>query len=174
MIAQLIDKAIEINDSLTSYDSEKGEAVQNCVQIPTLKPDFYRNISPMLKERFDMMSYWKNATHGDWLSIEEMVLLWKNERDPYIAQIKHQLRAFSDNWINDASSLFKEERISVFAIEENGNEHIYLVWFDDVVEPEFWVYDSNGMARYEHLECYLNAYISDDLSAYENHWILGC
>jgi hypothetical protein len=173
MTTKLIYKAIETNDLLIGYTSEKGIAEQNHIQIPTLKPDFYRKISPMLKERFDIMSYWKNATHGDWLSINEMNLLWRDTIDSHVIQLKNQLKAFSENWINDAISLFKEERISIFAIEENGNERIYLVWFDDVVEPEFWVYDSNGMARYENLECYLNAYLSDDLSAYENNWILG-
>ena len=47
-----------------------------------------------------------------------------------------------------------------------------MIWFDDVAEPEFWVYDSNGMARYENLKSYLEAYLSDDISAYNKNPML--
>jgi hypothetical protein len=173
MIRDLIIKVIEVNDSLTSKSSEKGAVTKVITKIPTLKQSYYRPISPMLKERYAFLSYWRNATHGDWLSTDEMELLWLNNSTPYINQLKHQLKAFSENWINDASSLFKDYRISVFAIEENGNEHIYLIWFDDIEEPELWVYDSNGMARYKNIKDYLDAYLSDEMSAYSAGWILA-
>jgi len=166
MIKEIIEEAIRVNDSLCSQPSEKGDVRREVTKIPTLENNYFRNVSPMLKERYSIISYWRNATHGDWLSIDEMEMLWLKDSTPYINQIRNQIKAFFENWPNDASSLFKNNRISVFAIDDNGNEHIYLIWFDDVEEPEFWVYDSNGMARYKDIKTYLEAYLSDDLSAY--------
>jgi hypothetical protein len=168
MIVEVLKETIKVNDSLCSQPSERGKVKGKITKIPTLENNYYRDISPMLKERYSILSYWRNATHGNWLSIEEMKMLWLNHSTPYINQLKNQIKAFSENWSNDASSLFKDNRISVFAIDDNGNEHIYLIWFDDVEEPELWVYDSNGMARYKNLKTYLEAYLSDDLSAYNN------
>ena len=124
----------------------------------------------MLKERYSAFSYWRNATHANWLSLEEMAMLWQDNPTPYVIQLKNQIKAFSENWPNDASSLFKDNRISVFAIDDNGNEHIYMIWLDDIDEPEFWIYDSNGMARYKNIKTYLEAYLLDDLSAYNKWW----
>ena len=168
-IVDIIQKVVETNDSLTSQSSERGVAAENVAKIPTLEQGCYRGVSPMLKERYSVLGHWRNATHGHWLSLDEMEMLWHDSSDPYITRLQNQIKAFSENWPNDASSLFKGHRISVFAIDDNGNEHIYMVWLDDVEEPEFWVYDSNGMARYENLRNYLEAYLSDDLSAYNKN-----
>ena len=166
MITDILKETMRVNDSLCSQLSEKGVVKIKITKVPTLENNFYRNVSPMLDERYSILSYWRNATHGDWLSIEEMEMLWLKDSSPYINQLKNQIKAFSENWPNDASSLFKDNRISVFAIDDNGNEHIYLIWLDDIDEPELWVYDSNGVARYKNLKKYLEAYLSDDLSAY--------
>ena len=165
-IGEILIETIKVNDLLCSLPSEKGVVKEKITKIPTLERNYYRDVSQMLKERYSILSYWKNATHGNWLSIEEMEMLWLDNSTPYINQLKNQIKAFSENWSNDASSLFKNNRISVFAIDDNGTEHIYLIWFDDVEEPEFWVYDSNGMARYKNIKTYLEAYLFDDLSAY--------
>lgn len=101
-----------------------------------------------------------------------MQALWGSPSDDKIADIKRALISISENWANDAIALFKPERISVFACDDTSNERIYLLWFDWVIEPELWVYDSNGEAHYKNLELYLKAYLDDDLSAYTQQWIL--
>lgn len=78
--------------------------------IPTLKDGVYREISPMLAERYKMFGRWEKATHGHWL------------------------------------------------------------WIDFEDEPEFWVCDSNGESRYMNIKEYLEAYLSDDVSAAERTW----
>ena len=170
MITDILTKVIEENGSLTSEPSERGEATNVIKGIPTLKHGYYREASSMLKERYSAFSYWRNATHGNWLSLEEMTMLWQDKPNPYVAQLQNQVKAFAENWPNDASSIFKENRVSVFAIDDNGNEHIYMIWLDFKEEPEFWIYDSNGMARYKNIKTYLEAYLSDDLSAYNKWW----
>ena len=144
-------------------------------KIPTLQPDVYREFSPLLKIRYEMFSSWILAPHGNWLSLNEMQELWQDDDNSseYITDIKEQLLASKEWWGNDATALFKDERISIFAAEEFGNERIYLIWFDDIDEPELWVYDENGEARYENIEQYLKAYLNDDLENYSKPWILG-
>lgn len=170
-IKDLIIRVEHINNELTSIPSELHTYNMEIDCIPTLQPEFYRIASPMLRERYNNFGYWRNATHGDWLSINDMKELWKNESTQYIENIKHQLSACSQTWPNDACSLFKDNRISIFAADVNSFERIYIVWLDEVDEPEIWVYDSNGMARYKNLKFYLKAYLDDDLSAYNKSFI---
>lgn len=170
-IKELIIKAKHINNELTSLPSNLYICKVEIDCIPTLQTGIYRRISPMLRERYNNFGSWENATHGDWLSIDDMKELWKEKPTSYIENIKHQLHSCSQNWPNDACSLFKDNRISVFAADVNSFERIYIVWLDEVDEPEIWVYDSNGMARYKNLMCYLEAYLEDDLSAYNKLFI---
>lgn len=172
-LRKCIEEAIKVNQTLTILPSSVGTADKQFEKVPTLEPEVYRKTSPMLKIRFQMLGYWKNATHGDWLSLTEMESLWGSNDSSYIENIQKQLIAVSENWPNDACALFKKNRISVYAADENGFERIYIVWFDEVEEPELWVYDTNGMARYKNLLCYLKAYLDDDLSAYNDKWIIG-
>jgi len=127
----------------------------------------------MLKARFEQFGAWQAATHANWLSLTEMVKLWNNSADTGISSTKKMLEIISENWPNDAIALFKPERISVFAAQDTGNERIYLLWFDFSDEPEVWVYDANGEAHYKNLEMYFTAFLDDNLSAFENRWILG-
>ncbi len=161
-IGNIIKEVIDVNDSLTSYPSERGVAAKTATKIPTLRNGYYRDMSPMLKERYSILGYWRNATHGNWLSLDEMEMLWLDSTDPYIIQLQNQIKAFSEHWPNDANSLFKDNHISIFAIDDNGNEHIYMIWLDCIDEPEFWVYDSNGITRYKDIKTYLEAYLSDE------------
>lgn len=74
------------------------------------------------------------------------------------------------NWENDIASLFKPNRVSVFAGSEYTSERVYLIWLDAKQEPEIWVYDTNGLSRYNDLLEYLSAYLEDDLSKASNTW----
>jgi len=165
----------ELDDELeekNNYISPK-KAVDFSKCIPTIEKNFYRELSPMLTIRFAHMGGWEDATHGDWLDTSEMEIFWNDaENTERLESIKRNIIASIDNWINDAGALFKENRISVFAGSSYTYERIYLIWFDDIEEPELWVYDSNGISRYLNLEENLNAYLDDDLSASDSNWIL--
>jgi hypothetical protein len=140
-------------------------------KIPTLDKGVYQKASPMLIERFKTYGRWENATHGNWLSIKDMETIWSNEiQDDFIDLIKYHTECLKENWPNHASGLFKDNRLSLFAGSEIGNEAIFLLWLDDEIEPELWVYDSNGESRYKNLDEYLIAYLKDDLSASTRSW----
>lgn len=171
MITTLLKRA------LADISEQDGEPVTplpaepDKTQVPTLQAGRYRPLSPQLKERFALLGAWAEATHADWLSLTQMEALW-SPTSPTAAARKQNLTTIADNWQNDAVALFKEDRISVFALAEEGTERMYLLWFDCVDEPEVWVYDTNGEAHYRDLKAYLQAYLDDDLTAYEKHWLL--
>lgn len=71
-IKNLIIKAKHINNELTSLPSNLYICKVEIDCIPTLQTGIYRRISPMLRERYNNFGSWENATHGDWLSIDDM------------------------------------------------------------------------------------------------------
>ncbi|WP_052314893.1 hypothetical protein [Pectobacterium parmentieri] len=140
-------------------------------RIPTLMKGVYRDSSSMLSERFKLYGRWENATHGNWLSISDMETLWADTiQDELIDSIKFQAECLRDDWSNNAFGLFKENRLSLFAGSDIGNEAMFLLWIDDEDEPEIWVYDANGESRYKNFNEYLVAYLNDDVSASALSW----
>ncbi|WP_200912550.1 hypothetical protein [Sphingomonas sp. Leaf242] len=139
-------------------------------QVPTLAKGVCRPVSPMLRARFQAFGRWRLATHGHWLSSADMVALWDEPADPLLREIREMREAAEENWPNDASALFRPERLSLFAGNDVSNDKIYLLWLDCADEPELWVYDSNGEGRYSDLAAYLTAYLCDDLTAFERSW----
>lgn len=172
MIKELILKSIELTKLYLEVDQvtlsfpdviDKG--------IPTLKPGTYQDCSLMLKERYEMFGRWESATHGHWLSLSDMEAMWEETiEDNFLGCIQAQRVAGELGWPDEASALFRPERLSLFACSDITNEKIYLLWFEFEDEPELWVYDSNGESRYKNLEEYLIAYLNDDLSASEKTW----
>lgn len=167
MILSYIDAIVEElqSDSEIHFQTNAYEFID----VPTLQANSYRKASPQLLAIYNRISSWVDSTHGDWLSIDEMKQLWcddcANER---ISSIKSNICSAASNWCNDARSLYNDERISLFAGSAYTFERVYLIWFDSEIEPEAWVYDANGFARYKTIECYLKAFIADDLTAYSN------
>lgn len=139
-------------------------------QIPTLARGVYRAVSPMLRSRFEAFGRWRLATHGHWLSIGDMAALWDETDDSLLREIAEMRNAGESGWPNEASALFRPERLSLFAGSDVSNEKIYLLWIDFEDEPELWVYDSNGESRYRDLAAYLQAFLDDDMSAAERSW----
>lgn len=173
MLLENINRVIQKRCSLAGPHSrsepEKAESLGE--GIPTLATGIFRKTSPMLLVRFENFGRWKNATHGDWLSIRDMETLWQVDlKDERLNAIRLQALAMKDNWPNHVYGLFREERLSLFAGDGHGNESIYLVWLDFEDEPEIWVYDSNGESRYKDLNEYLACYLSDDVSAAQRSW----
>jgi len=139
--------------------------------VPTLKPGVRRGFSPMLRERFEAYGRWERATHATWLSLGDMASLWGDvPADPLRAEYRMALEAARSDWPNHATGLFKDERLTLFAVSDLDNESVALLWLDFEPEPEVWVYDANGESRYKDLEAYLDAYLSDDLSAARRSW----
>ena len=171
MIASLLQKVVEEVQEMDETASAPTPA-EAFDQIATLQAGVYRPLSTQVRERFAQFGAWPEATHADWLSLADITALWEPKDATALARQKN-LAVLSKNWPNDATALFKADRISVFALGQEGTERIYLLWFDCMDEPELWVYDTNGEAHYRDLQSYLEAYLADDLSAYEEHWLLG-
>ena len=173
MVQDLIEKAVVKRRSFLNEKvrSRPLPATPLSKGVPTLRSGTYRPLSSQLQERYELFGRWETATHGHWLGIDDMEALWKETiDDDFLDRIRIQRVAGEENWPNEASALFRPERLTLFACSDLTNEKIYLLWFDFEDEPEFWVYDSNGESRYKDLTEYLTAYLTDDVSAAERSW----
>lgn len=172
MIDDLIRRAMDANKAFRGGQlGPTGKLDADLSRIPTLKPNVYREMTDQLRKRFELLGRWEQATHGVWLSLDDMEELWQSKHsDPVIEQIVAIAGFGSDDWPNEASNMFKLERLSVFAASDLNYHKIYLLWLDEVSEPELWVYDSNGESRYPDLRSYLQAYVDGDLSASSRSW----
>jgi hypothetical protein len=173
VISELIYKAIEKKKSFMQRpaDAPTFPATSLDRGLPTLRAGMYRDFRPLLKQRFELFGRWERATHGHWLGINDMEALWQESiGEDLLNRIKAQRIAGEQGWPNEASALFKPERLSLFACSDLTNETIYLLSLDFTDEPELWVYDSNGESRYKDLEEYLVAYLDDDISASSRSW----
>ena len=176
MIENTLKKAVEKRLSLagphTRFPPEPaGPPAQLSQGIPTLENGTWRALSPQLRERWLAFGRWRHATHGHWLSPDDMRALWDAQpADPLAKAIRLQAESLRDNWANHAYALFRPARLSLFAGSDLGNESIFLLWLDFEDEPEVWVYDANGESRYKDLGTYLESYLADDVSAAERSW----
>jgi hypothetical protein len=170
----LIEQAVSKNDSLRKAQSRFSVSVPLGRGIPTLKPETFQPFTPELKQRYELFGRWERATHGHWLGLDDMEALWgESLADRLLREIRESRVAGEENWPNEASALFKPERLSLFACSDISNEKIYLLWLEFEDEPELWVYDSNGESRYKDLDQYLEAYLNNDVSAAERRWKLS-
>ena len=171
MVADLIQQCFEKKQAFRRAAPPARQPVMAAPEafargVPTLKGTGYREVSPMLAERYRMLGRWTNATHGHWLGISDMEAIRQPDiADPVLQVVKQQQVSAEENWPNEASALFQADRLSLFAGSDLGNEKIYLLWVDCAEEPELWVYDANGESRYKDLSLYLAAYLADDVSA---------
>lgn len=178
MLKENLEKSVQLTRSLPTPDGYLGPEAPTEIGlgVPTLEKGVYRKFSPMINERFSTYGRWEHATHGSWLSLKDMEQLWDEKldkkNDELIVRIVSQISAARNGWLDHAYSLFRDDRISVFAGSDNGNECIVLLWLELEDEPELWVYDSNGEARYKNLNDYLISYLTDDLSAFDVSWRL--
>lgn len=160
---------MDLNRPEPSYSDGRGVET-----IPTLDPSVQRAATPMLRKRFAFCGAWELATHGDWLSIDEIEALTRGDMtDERLCGIDANRKASTLGWMNDAGGLFLPSRLTYFAGTRNSYERVYLLWLDDKAEPEVWAYDTNGEARYVNLDAYLTAYLADDFAAYDARWHLA-
>ncbi len=184
VIGDLIDQSIAKTDAIDADLDQEANVAETpewarsvrspaelaADMIPTLAPGVYQPTTPMLRDRFAKFGRWLRATHGHWLSLSDMAALWGEPDEPLLRDIAAMREGGEKGWPNEASALFRPERLSLFAGSDLSNEKIYLLWLEFEDEPELWVYDSNGEARYRDLASYLQAYLTDDLSAFDRSW----
>lgn len=160
----VVNKLNSFGLEFTSFPKRNESSFEG--KIPTLKKGVYRESSPMLRCRFEKYKRWENASHGCWLSIDDMEYLWgKSIENDFLEGVKIQVDSLKSEWPNHALSLFRDERISLFAASDISNESIVLLWLDFKDEPEVWTYDANGESKYKNLNEYLLSYLNDDVNS---------
>ncbi len=175
MIKDLIEQAFEKKVMLKAGSPPSRQPLMtpetsSRIEVPTLQPGVYQKPSPMIAERFHLFGRWRNATHGHWLSIGDLESLWGEPDDQFLVEIQSSRAGGERGWPDEASALFRPERLSLFACSELNYEKIYLLWLEFWDEPELWVYDANGETRYKDISTYLQAYINDDMSSAGVSW----
>jgi hypothetical protein len=138
-------KGYGIEESV-SLEIEPAEPVQT---IPTFRPGRDRQVSPMLKARYDYAGAWNWA--GDlWLAASEMPRRMRSR------SVKSYHRALRENWEDSAPMLFRDERLSLFGVSDGVPDNLtYLVWGESEAEPELWRYAGLESHRFKDLSEFL-------------------
>lgn len=118
-------------------------------RIPSLDSGAAFEMSPQLAARFSYCSRWTNASVGlDWLSLSQMSKLPKTKlaKENIVARAKH--------WKGSVLSKYPWSQLSLFAVNLDLADEIYLIWRGSV-EPRIVWYSS----QHEHAFVNLNSYI---------------
>lgn len=130
-------------------------------KIRTLDYNFFREISPMLRERFEFCSKWENAyLSQDWLSLEE-INNWKTNKTLCTWVDLRKENSYPGEPLEDHPA----KNIAVYSINPHEPEEIYLIWSDDSLEPRVWHYVGADFYTYNSLErflLYINGLIGDE------------
>lgn len=131
-----IGKALDIN---------VGEA-NKVTTIPTFDPNVSRQLTPMLKARFEYAGSWRMGQEI-WLSASQMASAMRKKK------IQRYHLALRENWEDSAPMTYSDDRLSLFEVTEGVPEDLtYLVWKTDSGEPEVWVYEGFDSHRFKNLE----------------------
>lgn len=120
--------------------------------VPTLHPDYYRPLTPMLRARFEYASEWRNAYAGhDWLSIQQMKDATKD------GKLLDKVKSCAEMWSSSPPARFAMSQISLFGIYFDQGEETYLVWpTTDGAEPHVVSYAGNYEREFNNLKDYLS------------------
>jgi hypothetical protein len=120
--------------------------------IPSLTPEIYFPMSPMLSDRFQFAGRWENATAAfTWLSLHDMRSAWTD------SQILESIRLRKSNWPDSVLTQYAPEKISIFALDLDEGNEIYLI-SEDRPEPLIVSYFEGQEDRYKNLSEYLSAW----------------
>jgi hypothetical protein len=124
--------------------------------VPTLKNNFSRVASPMLKTRFTYAARWEKATYGHtWLSLDDMAQLWTD------ASLRSAVDVRKEHWLDSPPATYHANELSLFAVDRMGGEEIYLIWPPSVGdEPKVVAYFLDDRRDFENLAKLWEFYIS--------------
>ena len=134
-----------IQDSLELAISPR----ESVSELPTFDRKISRQLSPMLKARFDYAGSWRMGQEI-WLSATEMPSYLKRRA------VRQCHRALRDQWEGSAPMVFSDRCLSLFGVTEYVPEDlVYLAWREKEREPEVWVYEGMESHNFANLEEYL-------------------
>jgi hypothetical protein len=126
-------------------------------RIATLKPGLSRELSPMLKARFEYASDWENARLSkNWLSLSQIA----RPREISILAEWIDLRA-ENCYGDDPPGCVEPGNCAVFAFNPFEPEETYLIWREGEVEPKVWEYFGADSYVFDNLERYLEYIVGD-------------
>jgi hypothetical protein len=118
-------------------------------RLPTFDLKTTRDLTPMLKARFDHAGTFTRG-RDVWLAAAEMASSMK-QQSTYEYHV-----ALRENWDDSAPMLFPDECLTLFGKTEGAPDNlIYLVWPEAADEPEIWVYAGFQTGKFTDLEQYL-------------------
>ena len=129
--------------------------------IRTLDDNFYRPLSPMLKERFQFCSSWENSyLSQNWLSLSEIENWEKNNKIVQWVELRCE-NSYQGEPLED----FPRKNIAIFSYNPCEPEEIYLIWDDYNEEPRIWHYFGSDFYTFNSLErffLFINGKIGDE------------
>lgn len=115
--------------------------------LATFSSKVFRQLTPMLKARFDYCSSWQDGLFS-WLSAADMTKYMRKR------VIHEQHRALRENWEGSAPMLFPDNELTLFGATKDVQDVVYLVWATNAGEPEVWSYEDYDFNRSINLEAY--------------------
>src|SRR4029079_2766558 len=105
------------------FPQKLGPPERKFSSIPTLKVGHEIKASPQLRDRFKFCGDWINACIGmTWLSISAM------EKASRSRKVKQQIGVRREFWEGSAPQVFPSEKLSLFGIDTELGDEIYLIW----------------------------------------------
>lgn len=124
--------------------------------IATFSAEVTRQLSPMLKDRFDYMGCCVCAGER-WLAASE-VSEWVQKK----SVVRYHL-TLREHWENSAPMLFPDSRLSLFSVYKGVPDNlVYLVWAEEQAEPELWSYSGMNSNRFANLCEYLEWFLRNE------------
>lgn len=131
-----------------SYDLEVSPSTP-IQELPTFDQRVRRAVTPMISARFEHSGQWRRGLEI-WLG-PEAIAIYMGRR-----AIRRMHRAMRENLVGSAPMLFPDRRLTLLETSKGVPEDLtYLVWPDDIGEPEVWRYSGYDVHTSANLAEYL-------------------
>lgn len=115
-----------------------------------------REISPMLKERFEFAGKWEDAfLLQTWLSLEEI------NNYSNIQELVESIKLRMENWEDVPPASVGLSQVSIFGFDPFDTNETYLEWVVGEMEPKIWVFVDGYYHMFNHLENFLKYTIGE-------------
>lgn len=117
---------------------------------------YHRELSPMLKARFEYCSYWIDANLGhNWLSLSQI------EEYLNMDTIVSQINIRKNFWENALINNYPDSNISLFGIDQVEMEETYLIWSEEEIEPVLCKYVGHNELIFDNLKELVTHYLDE-------------
>jgi hypothetical protein len=151
LLERLKEQRAAQDDATTPRPKESGKD-----RILTLRDGVYKNLSAMLKARFDFGSRWEDVYLSQtWLSLSDI------ENHKGNAQLAEWIALRRENWDHVPPESVAADQCAVFGYNPYEPEETYLVWSEGADEPAVWRYYGGDSYFFHNLENFLAYAVGD-------------